>query len=80
VRLPDLTFTDALRGHIELTQQFWTGAGVGKIQCFWMIECCGEVTQTTSQDGEVDPDVTTAAEFRRLGLEEHDPRDSIGAW
>lgn len=68
VRLPDLTFTDALRVRIELTQQFPAGPGVRKIQYLWMVECYGEVARMTSQDGEVDPDFTMAAEFRRLGL------------
>jgi hypothetical protein len=68
VRLPDLTFTDALRVRIELTQAFPAGPGVRKIQYLWMVECYGEVARMTSQDGEVDPDFTMATEFRRLGL------------
>lgn len=68
VRLPELTFTDALRLRIELTQQFAAGAGVRKIQYLWLVECYGEVARMTSQDGEVDPDFTSAVEFRRLGL------------
>lgn len=67
VRLPDLTFTDALRVRIELTQLFLSG-GTRKIQYLWMVECYGEVARMTSRDGEVDPDFTMAAEFRRLGL------------
>lgn len=68
VRLPELTFTDALRVRVELTQQFPAGPGVRKIQYLWLVECYGEVARMTSRDGEVDPDFTSAMEFRRLGL------------
>ncbi len=68
VRLPELTFRDALRLRIELTQQFPAGPGVRKIQYLWLVECYGEVARMTSQDGELDPDFTSALEFRRLGL------------
>ncbi|MDO9020133.1 MAG: hypothetical protein Q8S73_29335 [Deltaproteobacteria bacterium] len=68
VRLPELTFTDALRLRIELTQMFAAGPGVRKIQYLWLVECYGEVARMTSRDGEVDPDFTSAVEFRRLGL------------
>nr|MBK7070190.1 hypothetical protein [Deltaproteobacteria bacterium] len=68
VRLPELTFTDALRVRVELTQRFPAGPGVRKIQYLWLVECYGEVARMTSQDGELDPDFTSAVEFRRLGL------------
>ncbi|MDB4928834.1 MAG: hypothetical protein JWM10_1318 [Myxococcaceae bacterium] len=68
VRLPEITFTDALRLRIELTQQFAAGPGVRKIQYLWLVECYGEVARMTSRDGEVDPDFTSAVEFRRLGV------------
>lgn len=68
VVLPELTFTDALRLRIELTQSFVAGPGVRKIQYLWMVECYGEVARMTSRDGEVDPDFISAVEFRRLGL------------
>lgn len=68
VRLPELTFTNALRVRVELTQRFPAGEGVRKIQYLWMVECYGEVARMTSRDGELDPDFTSAVEFRRLGL------------
>ena len=68
VRLPELTFNDALRLRVELTQQFPAGPGTRKIQYLWMTECYGEVARMTSQDGEVDPAFALASEFRRLGL------------
>jgi hypothetical protein len=67
VVLPELTFRDALRVRIELTQQLATG-GMRRIQYLWLVECYGEVARMTSQLGEVDPDFTSAVEFRRLGL------------
>ncbi len=68
VTLPELTFRNALRLRVELTQTFPAGPGTRRIQYLWMAECYGEVARMTSRDGEVDPAFTLAAEFRRLGL------------
>lgn len=68
VRLPELTFPDALRVRVEVTQRFPAGPGVRRIQYLWMTECYGEVARMTSRDNEVNPDFTMASEFRRLGL------------
>lgn len=68
VRLGVLTFRRALRLRLETTQRFPAGPGVRRIQYLWLAECYGEVARMTSRDGEVDPDFTEAADFRRLGL------------
>lgn len=68
VRVPSLTFADALRVRVELTQSFPAGPGRRQIQYLWMVECYGEVARMTSRDGEVDPDFRMASEFRRLGF------------
>lgn len=68
VRTPAITFTDALRVRVEVTQNFPSGTGIRRIQYLWVSECYGEVARITSRDGEVDPDFTMAAEYRRLDL------------
>lgn len=68
VRTPAITFTDALRVRVEVTQTFPSGTGNRKIQYLWVAECYGEVARITSTDGEVNPDFTMAAEYRRLDL------------
>jgi hypothetical protein len=68
VRVAALTFARALRVHVEVTQHFPAGPGNRRIQYLWMVECYGEVARITSRDGEVDPNFTDAAEFRRLSL------------
>lgn len=68
VRTPAITFTDALRVRVEVTQTFPSGTGVRRIQYLWVAECYGEVARVTSTDGEVNPDFTMAAEYRRLDL------------
>jgi hypothetical protein len=68
VRLPELTFLDALRVRVELTQMFPAGPGTRRIQYLWMAECYGEVARMTSRDGEIDPNFTRANEFRRIGF------------
>jgi hypothetical protein len=68
VRLGILTFRDALRLRIEVTQRFPAGPGRRRIQYLWLTECYGEVARITSPDGQVELEFTTAQEFRRLGL------------
>lgn len=68
LRLAALTFPDALRVRVEVTQRFPAGPGTHKIQYLWLVECYGEVARVSSRDGEADPDFTLATEYRRLGL------------
>ncbi|MBI5513021.1 MAG: hypothetical protein HY909_04590 [Deltaproteobacteria bacterium] len=68
VRLPAITFAQALRVRVEVTQRFPAGPGTRRIQYLWLAECYGEVARTTSRDGELEPDYREAQEFRRLGL------------
>ncbi len=68
VRTPAITFTDALRLRVEVTQSFPSGTGARRIQYLWVAECYGEVARMTSQEAEVNPDFTLAAEYRRLDL------------
>ncbi|MEZ4393088.1 MAG: hypothetical protein R3A48_18530 [Polyangiales bacterium] len=68
VRTPAITFTDALRVRVEVTQRFPSGSGARRIQYLWMAECYGEVARITSTDGELNPDFTSASEYRRLDL------------
>jgi hypothetical protein len=68
VRLGVLTFRDALRLRVEVSQRFPAGPGRRKIQYLFLTECYGEVARITSVDGQVEPEFTTAVEFRRLGL------------
>jgi hypothetical protein len=63
-----LTIRQALRVRVESTQMFPAGPGTRRIQYLWLTECYGEVARITSTDGEVDPNFTQAAEFRRLGF------------
>lgn len=68
VQLGALTFRNALRLRVELTQAFPAGPGRRRIQYLWMTECYGEVARITSMDGQVALEFTTAQEFKRLGL------------
>ncbi|MBL8604406.1 MAG: hypothetical protein JNK72_20945 [Myxococcales bacterium] len=68
VQTEAITFTDALRVRVELTQRFPAGPGTRRIQYLWLVECYGEVARAVSREGELDPDFTEASEFRRLGL------------
>jgi len=68
LRLNEITFADAVRVRVEVTQRFPAGPGVRRIQYLWMVECYGEAARMTSLDNEVNPDFTMALEFRRLGL------------
>lgn len=68
VRTPAITFTDALRLRVEVTQSFPSGSGARRIQYLWVAECYGEVARIVSRDGEVDPDFNAATEYRRLDL------------
>lgn len=68
VRTEAITFSDALRVRVELTQTFPAGPGARRIQYLWMAECYGEVARAVSREGEVNPEFSEATEFRRIGL------------
>jgi hypothetical protein len=66
--LPDITFTQALRVRTNVKLEPTVGAAVSQRQVSFFFECFGEVARATSKNDETDPDFTTAAEVRRLGL------------
>lgn len=66
--LPDLTFTQAHRVRSKVTIDPAAGETVVTLQTSFFFECFGEVARATSQANETNPDFTTAAEVRRLGL------------
>ena len=68
VILPDLTFTQAHRIRQKVTINPAAGQTVVTYQTSFYFECFGEVARATSQVNETNPDFTTAAEVRRLGL------------
>lgn len=68
--LPDVTFTQALRVRTQVTVAPSIGAPVMRRQVSFYFECFGEVARATSHDGEAAADFTTAAELRRLSLQE----------
>ena len=68
VRTEAITFSDALRVRVELTQTFPAGPGTRRIQYLWMAECYGEVARAVAREGEVNPEFSEATEFRRIGL------------
>lgn len=68
LRLPDLTFTQALRVRTRVTLQPAAGKTVITRQVSFLFECFGEVARATSRQGEEEDIFTTAAEVRRLGL------------
>lgn len=68
LRLPDLTFAQAMRVHTRVTVQPVAGPAVVSRQTSFLFECFGEVARATSLNGEENENFTTAAEVRRLGL------------
>lgn len=68
LRLPDLTFQQALRVRTRVILQPAIGATVIKRQTSFLFECFGEVARATSRQDEEEEKFTTAAEVRRLGL------------
>lgn len=68
VRLPYLDLLNTLRVHVELTQSLPGGTTLRRIQYLYIHECYGEMGRIVSLEGELDPNFTTAAEFRRLAL------------
>jgi hypothetical protein len=68
LRLPDLTFQQALRVRTRVILQPAVGATVITRQTSFLFECFGEVARATSVQNEENEKFTTAAEVRRLGL------------
>ena len=66
--LPDLTFTQAHRIRSKVTIDPAAGETLVTLETSFYFECFGEVARATSQPNETNPDFTTAAEVRRLGL------------
>ncbi|HQP37191.1 MAG TPA: hypothetical protein PLI95_18530 [Polyangiaceae bacterium] len=69
LRLPSLTFTQALRVRTKVTVQPAAGQSVTQQQVSFVFECFGEVARATSRAGETEEDFTVASEVRRLGIE-----------
>ena len=69
LRLPSLTFTQALRVRTKVTVQPAAGQSVTQQQVSFVFECFGEVARATSRPGETEEDFTVASEVRRLGIE-----------
>ena len=68
LRLPDLSFTQAMRVATHVTVSPAAGMAVSRRQSSFVFECFGEVARATSREGETRDDFETAAELRRLGL------------
>lgn len=68
LELPYLSLHNTLRLHVDLTQSLPGGQTIHRIQLLYLHECYGELGRIVSVDNEVDPNFTTASEFRRLAL------------
>jgi hypothetical protein len=68
VELPYLSLENTLRIQVELTTSLPGGQTVHRIQYLYLHECWGELARIVSTDGELDPNFTAAAEYRRLAL------------
>lgn len=68
LELPDLTFTQALQVHMEVSVDPAVGPTTSVRQASFLFECFGEVARATSRANEPEQAFTTAAEIRRLGL------------
>lgn len=68
LRLPYLDVKKTLRVGVEVVQSLPGGNTLRRIQYLYIHECYGELGRIVSQQGELDPRFTTAAEFRRLAL------------
>ena len=66
--LPYLSLHNTLRLKVELHTSLPGGQTIHRIQYLYVHECYGELGRIVSQDGELDPGFTQAAEFRRLAL------------
>lgn len=68
LRLPDLSFEQALQVRTKLTLEPAVGQSITRQQVSYLFECFGEVARATSVDGEQDAFFTQAAELRRIGI------------
>lgn len=68
--LPDLTFDQAHRVRVKVTVEPAVGMSVTRRQVSMLFECFGEVARAVPPEGNTEEDFTTAAEWRRLSLEE----------
>ncbi len=68
LRLPDLTFTQAMRVATRVTISPSAGAPVVRRQSTFVFECFGQVTSVTARDGDDVEDFTSAAAMQRFGL------------
>jgi hypothetical protein len=71
LELPDLSFTQAHRVRTQVSVEPAVGVPVSTRQVSFLFECFGEVARATSRPEEPNDDFTTAAEVRRLGLEDN---------
>ncbi len=70
LELPELTFTQALAVHSQVTTMPAVGQTSSVRQVSFLFQCFGEVARATSQPNETNDDFTVAAEVRRLSLEQ----------
>jgi hypothetical protein len=68
LRLPSLTFEQAIRARTRVTIQPAVGASTSQRQVSFLFECFGEVARATSAAGEQNEDFGEAVEVRRIGL------------
>lgn len=68
LKLPQMSFTQALRVRINATIQPAVGESASQKQVSFVFECFGEVARATSRAKETEEDFTIASEVRRLGL------------
>jgi hypothetical protein len=70
LQLPELAFTQALSVHSQVTTVPVVGETTSVRQVSFLFQCFGEVARATSQPNEPNDDFTTAAQVRRLSLEQ----------
>jgi hypothetical protein len=68
VVLPYLSLENSLRLKVELVQSLPGGQTLHRFQYLYLHECWGELARVVSEVGELSPEFTSAAEFRRLAL------------
>ena len=68
--LPDVSFAQVHRVRTRVTMDPSPGSVLTRRQVSFVAECFGEVARATSLDNESREDFTTAAEIRRVGLQE----------
>lgn len=68
LRLPDLSFEQALQVRTMVTLEPAVGQSIKRQQISYLFECFGEVARAVSADGEQESFFTEAVELRRLGI------------